>query len=128
MLTNHRKSILLHDLPGFLWFPMAYLCLHATRIDLAAQFTWFLLVSYGLSALTKTQEVNLPARFTWFLMVSYGLVVFRNHKNPICPHVLFGFLWFPMAYLSLQNRGSQFACTIYLVSFGFLWPSCACKS
>ena len=26
MLTNLKKSILLHDSPGFLWFPMAWFC------------------------------------------------------------------------------------------------------
>ena len=31
LLTNHNKWIWLHDLLGFLWFPMAYLCLQIIR-------------------------------------------------------------------------------------------------
>ena len=49
---------------------------------MAARFTWFLMLSYGLIVLTNHWESILAARFAWFLMVSYGLPVLANHRNP----------------------------------------------
>ena len=72
------------------------------EVNLAAQFTWFLMVSYGLSVLAKhgnstclndllglllvigaakSQGANLAARFTWFLVVSYGVPVVANRDK-----------------------------------------------
>ena len=124
LLINHGASIWLRNLPGFFWFPMANRWLHfisnsvcpydvpvwpwhitaykSRDVHLVAQFTWFLMVSYGLLELAnhetfrciqglysfqwligdyKPREANLVARFTWFLLVSYGLPVHTLHRN-----------------------------------------------
>ena len=51
------------------------------------------LVSYGflwLSCAYKSQEINLAARFTCFLMVSYGLSVPAKHKGLFALTIYFG--------------------------------------
>ena len=72
-------------------------------IHFTVRFTWFLVMSYGPAVFYKSQAIHFTARFTWFLVVSYGLSVFTI-------------------------RRISFSCKIYLVSFGFLWLSCAYKS
>ena len=60
---------------------MAYLCLQIMRNRFAY------MVSYCFQLLIgayKAREVNLAAQFTWFLMVSYGLLVLANHGKLIC--------------------------------------------
>ena len=118
LLTNHNKWIWLHDLPGFLWFPMAYLCLQIMRNRFAY------MVSYCFQLLIgayKSREVNLAAQFTWFLMVSYGSLVLANHGKPICLNDL-------LVIGATTSQGVHFGCTIYLVSYGFLWRTCAYKT
>ena len=116
LLTNHNKWIWLHDLPGFLWFPMAHLCLQMMRNCFAYNVH---IVSNCLSVVTNHEKLiwlrNLPG-FLWFPMayrclqimeiplawttylVSCWLSVLPNHKVQIWLHDLPGFLWFPMAY------------------------------
>ena len=60
---------------------MAYLCLQIMRNRFAY------MVSYCFQLLIsayKSREVNLAAQFKWFLMFSYGLLVLANHGKPIC--------------------------------------------
>ena len=118
LLTNHNKWIWLHDLPGFLWFPMAYLCLQIMRNRFAY------MVSYCFQLLIgayKSRQVNLAAQFTWFLIVSCGLLVPANHGKPICLNDL-------LVIGATMSQGVHFGCTIYLVSYGFLWRTCAYKT
>ena len=82
-------------------------------MNLAARFSWFPVVSYGLPVLAnnaksicihgfilfqlligayKSREVNFAAQFTWFLMVSYGLSVLAHHGKSICRNDLLGLL------------------------------------
>ena len=86
--TNQKKPPCLRKLPGFFWSPMAYhtayRCLHTTRIDLAARFTWFLIISYGLSVFAQHERE------------------FANPRSSICLRNLLGFLWFPMVYRCLH--------------------------
>ena len=65
------------------------------EVNLAAQFTWSLIVSYGLESIcqkdllglllvigaAKSQGANLAARFTWFLVFSYGVPVVANRDK-----------------------------------------------
>jgi hypothetical protein len=116
LLINHETSIWLRNLPGFLWFPMANRWIHFIRnlvcpddvpvwpwlipadksrdVYLVAQFTWFLLVSYGQPVVTLHQKLGMPLRCT---CLAHGLSLLINHETSIWLRNLLAFLWFPIA-------------------------------
>ena len=69
LLINHETSIWLRNLLGFFWFPMANRWLHFIRNSVCPYDVpvW----PWPIPA-HKSRDVHLVAQFTWFLLVSYG--------------------------------------------------------
>ena len=81
------------------------------------QSTWFL----TFRIVFKIMKVDLAQRFIWLPKAWLFLEITQNQ---------FGTRNYLVSYrLSvLTNRRISFSCEIYLVSYGFLWLSCAYKS
>ena len=95
---NHRTLILLHGSPGFFCFLMADRWLNTTGIHLpvgsflvsvhlVAQFTWFLLVSYGQPVGTLHQKLGMPL---WCTVWPWPIIAYKSRDV----HLVAQFTWF----------------------------------
>ena len=71
-------SIWLRNSPGFFWLPMANRWLHFIRISVCL---YDVPVWPWPFPAYKSRVVHVVAQFTWFLLVSYGLPVVTFHQK-----------------------------------------------